>query len=250
MPGLVWIAADGRPSGPGIRSGRRGRGRAALTPRARLLEGVLERLELGRLLAGRVRQRLCEQPVGEPGIPRQQRAVEVRADRAADAAALEAGLAVVPEAGDDAAERLGAGVEQRAAGVVLEACERPPRPLAVEQHVADHAALAGDRLVREQPDAWQQRARSLAIAAAEQLVAAADGEQGGAALDGRPDRLALPGEVGRDQRLLAILPAADVEQVVIPRAGARPPTDTPSTTSSWPRSAARRESTAMFPRSA
>ena len=51
------------------------------------------------------RQRLREQPVGEPRVPRQQRTVEVRADRAADAAPLEAGLAVVPEPVEDAAER-------------------------------------------------------------------------------------------------------------------------------------------------
>ena len=75
-----------------------------------------------------------------------------------DAAALQAALAVVPEPGDDAAERLRAGVEARPAGVVLEARERAPHAgleLALEQDVADHPPLAGDRLEREEPDAGQ-----------------------------------------------------------------------------------------------
>ena len=79
------------------------------------------------------------------------------------AAALEAALAVVAEAGDDAAERLGARVEVRAAGVVLEPGERAPvagAELALEQHVADHPPLAGDRVKREQADARQLRRRS------------------------------------------------------------------------------------------
>ena len=48
-----------------------------------------------------------EHTVGEPGVPRQQRAVEVRADHAACAAPLVAALAVVPEPGDDTTERRG-----------------------------------------------------------------------------------------------------------------------------------------------
>ena len=54
--------------------------------------------------------------------------MQVRADRAADAAALVAALAVVAEAGDHAPERLGALVEDRAAGVVLEAGQRARSP--------------------------------------------------------------------------------------------------------------------------
>ena len=92
------------------------------------LELVGQRLELAAPRRRSVRERLREQPVGEPRVARQERPVEVRADRAAGAAALEAALAVVAEAGDDAAERLGAGVEPRAAGVVLEAGERPRSP--------------------------------------------------------------------------------------------------------------------------
>ena len=102
----------GRPSatssvrGRDSRSGRRGLWRAALTTAcASRLEPVGQRLELRRLAAGRMRERLREQPVGEPRVARQQRPVQVRADRPADAAALEAGVAVVAEPGDDAAER-------------------------------------------------------------------------------------------------------------------------------------------------
>ena len=50
---------------------------------------------------------------------------------------------------------------------------------------------------------------------AEQLVAAADGEQDGAVADRRGERLALGlDHVGGDRALVAVLPAADVEEVV------------------------------------
>ena len=53
------------------------------------------------------------------------------------------------------------------------------------------------------------------VAVAEQLVAAADGEQDGAVVDGRGERLALGRDhVGGDRALVAVLAAADVEQVV------------------------------------
>src|SRR5205807_365561 len=103
-----------------------------------------------------VRERLREQPVREPRVAREQRPVEVGADHAAGAAALEAALPVVAEPGEDASERLGTGVEPRASRVVLEPGERAPLAgleLALEQHVADHAALSRDCLEREQPDA-------------------------------------------------------------------------------------------------
>src|SRR5581483_10210298 len=75
------------------------------------LEDVRERLELRRLAAAAMRERLGEEPVREPRVARQERPVEVRPDHPAGATALEAALAVVPEAGEDAAERLGAGIE-------------------------------------------------------------------------------------------------------------------------------------------
>src|SRR5437879_518936 len=101
---------------------------------------VRERCELRRL-AEAMRERLPVPPVGEPGSAGQQGAMEIRADRAADAAAFPTALAVVAEAGDDPAERLRARIELRAPRVVLEAGERPAQPglqLALEQNVADH----------------------------------------------------------------------------------------------------------------
>src|SRR5262249_59316947 len=93
---------------------------------------------------------------GEAGVARQKRPVEVRADRAPDATAFVAALAVVAETGDDAPEGLRAGVEPRPARVVLEPGERSHDPgleLALEQHVADHARVARDGLQREEADA-------------------------------------------------------------------------------------------------
>ncbi len=68
--------------------------------------------------------------------------------------------------------------------------------------------------MREQPDAGKLRAAALAVEAPEQLVAAADGEQRGAVLYGL-DQPVLASEIGRDQRLLPVLAAADVEEVVL-----------------------------------
>ena len=89
--------------------------------------------------------------------------------------------------------------------------------VALEQDVADHPPLAGDGVERQHAGAGQVAAVAVAVKPAEQLVAAADGEHRGAAGDGLLQRLALGRDVGRDQRLLAVLPAADVVEVV--RAG-------------------------------
>ena len=108
---------------------------------------------------------------------------------AADAAALEARVAVVAVARDDPAERRRAGVEQRAAGVVLESRHHRRGAVAeigLEQHVADQPLLAGERLVREDSGPRHPRAVAAAIAAPEQLIAAADGEHCRAGLDGAP----------------------------------------------------------------
>ena len=83
----------------------------------------------------------------------------------------------------------------------------------LEQHVADQAPVPGDRFEREDAGARHQRAVAAAIAAPEQLVAAAYGEECGPRLDGSAESSATGGEIGRDERLLAILPAADVDQV-------------------------------------
>jgi hypothetical protein len=104
--------------------------------------------------------------------------------------------------------------------VILEAGDRSPlarHELRLQQYIADHPAFTRERLVREEPDARHRVAVAAEIAAAEELVAAADGQDGGTAVDRRRDVHPLAHEVGRDQRLLPILAAADVEQVVLPR---------------------------------
>src|SRR5688572_9317440 len=87
------------------------------------LELVRQRLEL-QPLARLPEQGRREQPVGEPGVAGEERAVEVRPEREADSAALVAALAVVSKPCYDATERLRAGVEICTARVVLEARER------------------------------------------------------------------------------------------------------------------------------
>ena len=69
-----------------------------------------------------------KQPVGELRVPRKQWPVEIGADGVAEATPFEPRLAIVPEACDDATERLRTVVEDRAAGVVLEARDRLPPP--------------------------------------------------------------------------------------------------------------------------
>ena len=59
--------------------------------------------------------------------------------------------------------------------------------------------------------------RPVAIAAPEQLVAAADRKQRRAVLERRRDLVMALGKVGRDQGLLAILPAAQVDQIALGR---------------------------------
>ena len=146
--------------------------------------------------------------------------MQVRADRAADAAPLLAALAVVPEARQDPPERDGPGIQPRAARVVLEPRKRAPDArleLALEQDVADHTTLAGDGLEREQPDAGQVGAVEVAIGASKELIAAADGKKRRAGLHRAEQTVRLRREIIRDERLLAILAAADVEQIVLAR---------------------------------
>src|SRR5690348_5462961 len=168
------------------------------------LELVGERLQP--LLDAAVRERLLEQPVGEPRVAREKRTVQIGAVRALVAAALEARLPVVPEPKDDPAERLGAVVQDGAARVVLEAGQGLTGPRALEKHVADHAALAGDRVERKQPDPRELHAGDVAVVSPEQLIPAAHGEERGAALDRLAERLALRRQVVCDELLFAICP--------------------------------------------
>ena len=108
----------------------------------------------------------------------------------------------------------------------------------------------GDGLVREEADARHRGRRSVEVAAAEQLVAAADGEQGRAGRDRLLDRGALARR-GRARSAPARGPGrrrcrrgrARRRRTLVAERDRR-------TSSSCPRSAARRASTAMLPRSA
>src|SRR5262245_5694258 len=184
------------------------------------LEVVRELAQLRRLPEP-VLERALEEPVREPGVPRQERAVEVRSDRRSDAAPLEAALAVVAEAGEDATEWRCLRVEPRDSRMVLEAGDGAPvsrHEVALDQTVADHAPFAGHGVEREQAGAGLLVAAAVAIEAPQELVAAAHRQRGGSRGDRRLDCLALRGQVRRDQRLLPILAAADVEEVVHVRA--------------------------------
>src|SRR3954464_3902905 len=113
--------------------------------------------------------------------------MQVCPDRPACATALVAALAVVAEAGDDSAQGLGALLEDRPPGMVLEAGERPLRArlqLALEQHGADHPARSRNGVERQQADAGQLLAALVAVETAKQLVAAADGEECGSGVKG------------------------------------------------------------------
>src|SRR5262245_66567976 len=106
--------------------------------------------------------------------------MQIGSEGSVDPTALESVLSVVAEARDHLSERLGAVVEIRSARVVLEARERRRHAgfeLALEEHVADHAPLTGDRVLGEEPDPWQLRPRAVAVEAAEKLVAAAAGQE-------------------------------------------------------------------------
>src|SRR5439155_3635662 len=109
-------------------------------------------------------------------------------------------------------ERLRARVEVRPSRVILEAGDRSPAAaeLRLEQHVADHPPIPCDGLEWQQADARHVLAAEAAIAAPQQLIAAADREEGGTSLDNSLlQRAGLRGEVLGDEQLLAVLAAAD-----------------------------------------
>jgi hypothetical protein len=91
--------------------------------------------------------------------------------------------------------------------VVLEAGQRAPHPrleLALEQDVADHPSLAGDRVQGQKARAWQLVAALVAVEASEKLVAAADRESRRAVPDGLLQRRPQRRQRGGDQLLLAV----------------------------------------------
>ena len=213
-------------------------------------------VELRRLAAGPVRERLREQPVGEPRVAREQRPVQVRAD---------------------ARGRRGSPRSRSRRRCRSPATTRPSGSAPSSRHVrpawfskpasvrgspgsSSHSSRTSPIIRRspatvssgKSPTPGSSAPLAVAVEAAEQLVPAADGQQAAAPpATASLSAVALRREVRRDQRLLAVLAAADVEEVVL--AGRRG--------SSERRSAARRarcpapggaplESTAMLPRSA
>ena len=99
--------------------------------------------------------------------------------------------------------------------MVLEPDERPRAiaEVALEQHVPDHARRARVRLEVEQAEAAQLVAVVAAVDVAEQLVAAAHGEQRRAVRDRACELGAVALQVVGDQQLVAILAAAEQEEV-------------------------------------
>ena len=139
--------------------------------------------------------------------------MQVRPHDPTGLAALVSARPVVPEPGEHAPERLGPVLEIRPSAVVLEAGQRLSGPFALQQDIPDHAPLTGDGMEREETAPGQLRTGPVAVVAPEQLVAAAHGEEGRAAGDRVLECRALGFDVGCDERLLAILAAADVVEV-------------------------------------
>ena len=177
----------------------------------------------GRRRSGARGQR--DQAVGEPGVLREQRAVQVGAEHVQAAHALAAVGAVVAVPVQHPAERLGVGPEVGAPAVVLEAGQRPaappPRSTSIEtlpiSRGPARARSRGRRCPRPGMDA-RRRAGSCGRAADSRRRRRA------ARRRRRPPRRSRRACVAQhvlgDQHLVAVLAAADVDQVV--RAGSKP----------------------------
>ena len=187
----------------------------------------------------------------------QQRAVEVRADDVVAAHALEARRAGVAVALQDAAERLRARSEVRAPAVVLEAGEdaRLGRARGAATSMATLPISRGpsSRTVRRstRPDARaapRRRARSCGRGAGSRR------RRRGRPRRGRPRRAAPRAwsstRSARAERLVAVLTAAEVEEVVRVGVDRGRRASPPSASKPSPRQAQRRSSSRRFPRSA
>ena len=128
--------------------------------------------------------------------------------------------AVVAVALEHAAERLLAGAEARAAAVVLEARRArgarrgPASSTSIATLPIRRGAVRAHRVQVDEPDAGDALVAELVVVA-EQLDAAADAEHDGAAAGRGVQRVALGlDEVLGAERLVAVLAAAEVEEVV------------------------------------
>ena len=150
---------------------------------------VREVVENGWSAAGGVCERLGDEPVGEPRVPRQERPVEIGADRAPAAGtprnptrrhsrSRKPPVRAAPHPDRDRSDLHDSRTRRPAAFTRLE--------LAFEQHVADHPSVARDRLVGEEPDARHDVTVAPSVAAAEQLIPAAHREQRGTLVDRAP----------------------------------------------------------------
>ena len=212
--GALW-APDVSSSGPAGLPPRRARGRP--TRRARRLELVVQRRNGGSPPVA-CAERRREQPVGEPRVSRQQRPVQVRPDRSPSWQPSKPVSPLFP----NPARRGRAARRPRRASSGRRGSRSPPASalagieLALEQHVADHAPSPATVSQREHAGA-----RQLAIRRARGSRDRAAGSR--RRRRARPRRRRPPRaaprpavEVGRDQRLLAVLAAAHVEQIVRP----------------------------------
>src|SRR5438132_8089444 len=165
-------------------------------------------------------QRCREQAICQPRVLRQKRSVQITANGGLDDGAFGAILAVVAGADYCSAEWPDARPQKRPTRMVLEADQRPSLAVQVgfDEHVANVPLWAGHAADVKQTGAGQLLTLDGGVALAQQLIAAADRQQRRAVFDGLADSLAfLTQEIGRDHRLLAILAAAEEDQVCLGR---------------------------------
>ena len=238
-----------------VSDGRRGFARGRRRRRAQALELVGERREPPGSPVACARAQESSRSASH-GVAGQERAVKVRPDRAADATAFEARRAVVPVARDDAAERprrRGRAPSGRRGSRSPRSCVREPPPRSCSRGGRRRSCRVSPARVScgKRPAPGEPGAVAPAVAAPEQLVAAADREQRGAAPRRRRGsrRRARRGRArsspargpGRRRRRGG---RARRARAAPARASRR------RRASSWPRAAARRVRTAMLPRSA
>ena len=181
-----------------------------------VLELVGERRELDRARRLACSSASASSRSANQGLRGQERPVEVGAVDAARARALEARAAVVAEARDHArraASRPGRGSSGRA-WFSNPASRSPAQAQSIRTSPIIRRSPATRLRAASSPTPGSSAPRAVAVGAAEQLVAAADAEE-----RRRPraaasaSAAALRGEVGGDELLVAVLAAADVEEV-------------------------------------
>ena len=162
-------------------------------------------------------KRRRQEVVGDCRVLREQAAVQVGADRVRGPCPFGSVLGVVAVAPDHLPERLLTCCQVGSPAVILEAHDLAE--VGFDDDVADAAvgSRAGvARLHREDADAREHGAVLGQVPLAEELEPAADGEGRHPSRDRTPEGGTLRHEVVRDASLLAILPAADDEEVACP----------------------------------